>query len=60
MAEDKPCISELFENDVLDMELVSKSVAWMTFAMRSRPRPILSGEARIAKCDLRVRRMGDE
>lgn len=24
MAEDKPCISELFENDVLDMELVSK------------------------------------
>lgn len=24
MAEDKPCISELFENDVLDMELVGK------------------------------------
>lgn len=24
MTEDKPCISELFENDVLDMELVSK------------------------------------
>lgn len=24
MAENKPCISELFENDVLDMELVGK------------------------------------
>lgn len=43
---------------------VSVRTGWnevsMTFAMRSRLRPISSRETKIAKRDLRVRRLGDE